>query len=155
MRPLLKIVAIATIPACLGVQVNSVAAQDLFNERWSIIPKDHAEPAPPAPDQHKPNSPEQAPTPSSQDQVAARSYNRVFSGKASFYSYSKGKTASGVTFDRDAMTAAHRTLPFGTRVRVIDLASTKSVVVKIVDRGPWIRDRILDLSIFPSAPPAA
>jgi rare lipoprotein A (peptidoglycan hydrolase) len=147
MRPLLKIVAIATIPACLGVQVNSVAAQDLFNERWSIIPKAHAEPAPPAPDQHKPNSPEQAPTPSSQDQVAARSYNRVFSGKASFYSYSKGKTASGVTFDRDAMTAAHRTLPFGTRVRVIDLASTKSVVVKIVDRGPWIRDRILDLSL--------
>jgi rare lipoprotein A len=45
------------------------------------------------------------------------------------------------------MTAAHRTLPFGTRVRVIDLASTKSVVVKIVDRGPWIRGRILDLSL--------
>jgi rare lipoprotein A len=45
------------------------------------------------------------------------------------------------------MIAAHRTLPFGTRVRVIDIASTKSVVVKIVDRGPWIRDRILDLSL--------
>jgi len=44
------------------------------------------------------------------------------------------------------MTAAHRTLPFGTKVRVIDVASTKSVVVKIVDRGPWIRGRILDLS---------
>ena len=45
------------------------------------------------------------------------------------------------------MTAAHRTLPFGTTVRVIDLASTKAVVVKIVDRGPWIRGRILDLSL--------
>jgi rare lipoprotein A len=45
------------------------------------------------------------------------------------------------------MTAAHRTLPFGTRVRVTDLASTKSVIVRIVDRGPWIRDRVLDLSL--------
>lgn len=45
------------------------------------------------------------------------------------------------------MTAAHRSLPFGTRVRVIDLASTKSVIVRIVDRGPWIRDRVLDLSL--------
>jgi rare lipoprotein A len=45
------------------------------------------------------------------------------------------------------MTAAHRSLPFGTTVRVTDLASTKSVVVRIVDRGPWIRDRVLDLSL--------
>jgi rare lipoprotein A len=44
------------------------------------------------------------------------------------------------------MTPAHRTLPFGTRVRIVDPASTRSVVVKIVDRGPWIRGRILDLS---------
>jgi rare lipoprotein A len=45
------------------------------------------------------------------------------------------------------MTAAHRSLPFGTRVRVTDVASSKSVVVLIVDRGPWIRDRVLDLSL--------
>jgi rare lipoprotein A (peptidoglycan hydrolase) len=154
MRLLINIVAIATIPAWLGVNMNSAAAQDLFNERWSIIPKAHAEPAPAAPDQTKQNAPAQAPigeqptpSPRDRDQAAARSYNRIFSGKASFYSYSKGKTASGATFDREAMTAAHRTLPFGTRVRVIDLASTKSVVVKIVDRGPWIRGRILDLSL--------
>lgn len=145
MRPLLIIVAMATMPAWLGVHVNSAAAQDLFNDR-SIIPKAHAEPAPAAPDQINQNLPEQAQTQSSQGHAAARN-NRVFSGKASFYSYSKGKTASGAIFDRDAMTAAHRTLPFGTRVRVVDLASTKSVVVKIVDRGPWIRDRILDLSL--------
>lgn len=152
MRPLLKIVAIATIPAWLGVHVNSAAAQDLFNERWSIIPKAHAEPAPAAPDQTKQNSPEQAPireqpAQSSQDRAAARSSNQVFSGKASFYSYSKGKTASGADFDRNAMTAAHRSLPFGTTVRVTDLASTRSVIVRVVDRGPWIRDRVLDLSL--------
>jgi len=45
------------------------------------------------------------------------------------------------------MTAAHRSLPFGTRVRVTDLASAKSVVVHIVDRGLWSRDRVLDLSL--------
>jgi rare lipoprotein A (peptidoglycan hydrolase) len=151
MRPLLIIVAMATIPALVGVNVTSAAAQDLFNDRWSIIPKAHAEPAPAGPDQLNKNSQEQAPTreqptQSSQGHAAARSYNRVFSGKASFYTYLKGKTASGAPFNRDAMTAAHRTLPFGTRVRVIDPASTRSVVVKIVDRGPWIRGRILDLS---------
>ena len=151
MRPLLTIVAMAIIPALLGVNVTAAVAQDLFNDRWSIIPKAHAEPAPAGPDQVNQNSPEQTPTKeqpgqSSQGRATARSYNRAFSGKASFYSYAKGKTASGAPFNRDAMTAAHRTLPFGTKVRVIDVASTKSVVVKIVDRGPWIRGRILDLS---------
>jgi rare lipoprotein A len=151
MRLLFRIVAVATIPAWLGVHVNSAVAQD-FNDRWSIIPKAHAEPAPEPPDQTKQNSPDrpltgQQATQSSEGRLGPRSSNRAFSGKASFYSYSKGKTASGATFDRDAMTAAHRSLPFGTRVRVTDLASTKSVVVRIVDRGPWIRDRVLDLSL--------
>jgi rare lipoprotein A len=146
MRALLRVVAIATIPAWLVTSVNSAAAQD-FNDRWSIIPKAHAEPAPEAPNQTKQNLPDQPatekqPTESSVNRLALQSANRVFSGKASFYSYSKGKTASGATFNRDAMIAAHRSLPFGTRVRVTDPASTKSVVVRIVDRG-----RILDLSL--------
>jgi rare lipoprotein A len=148
---LLRVVAIATIPAWLGTSMNTAAAQD-FNDRWSIIPQAHADPAPEAPDQTKQNSPDQPaaekqPTESSVNRLAPRSAKRVFSGKASFYSYEKGKTASGATFKRDAMTAAHRSLPFGTRVRVTDAASTKSVVVRIVDRGPWIRDRVLDLSL--------
>ena len=58
-----------------------------------------------------------------------------------------GKTASGSSFNRDSLTAAHRNLPFGTRVRVTDLASSKSVVVRITDRGPWVRGRVLDLSL--------
>ena len=45
------------------------------------------------------------------------------------------------------MTAAHRSLPCGTTVRVTDLASTRSVIVRIIDRGPWIHDRVLDLSL--------
>ncbi len=56
------------------------------------------------------------------------------------------KTASGEIFDKDKRTACHRTLPFGTMVRVVDVNSGKSVVVKINDRGVLNADRIIDLS---------
>jgi len=55
-------------------------------------------------------------------------------------------TASGEIFDKDEMTACHRTLPFGTLVRVVDVNSGKSVVVKINDRGVLSPDRVIDLS---------
>ena len=149
MRLLFGIVAVATIPAWLGLQVSSAAAQT-FNERWSIIPKAHAEPAPEAPEQTKQEPSDQRPTaePTRGREARSdrRSSNRVFSGKASYYSYQARKTASGSWFNRDSLTAAHRNLPFGTRVRVTDLASSKSVVVRITDRGPWVRRRVLDLS---------
>ena len=57
------------------------------------------------------------------------------------------KTASGEKFDMHAMTAAHRTLPFGTRIRVTNLENGKSVVVRVNDRGPFAEGRILDLSL--------
>ncbi len=56
------------------------------------------------------------------------------------------KTASGETFDMNQMTACHRSLPFGTMVRVVDLTSHKSVIVRINDRGVLFADRIIDLS---------
>src|SRR4051812_11534812 len=56
------------------------------------------------------------------------------------------KTASGRRFDKNAFTAAHRSLPFGTKVQVTNLANGKTVVVEINDRGPYSEDRILDLS---------
>ena len=55
-------------------------------------------------------------------------------------------TSSGEVFDTNELTAAHRTLPFGTRVKVTNLENGKSVVVKINDRGPFVEPRILDLS---------
>jgi rare lipoprotein A len=68
-----------------------------------------------------------------------------FSGKASFYGNESGsKTASGQRFNQNAMTAAHRSLPFGTKVRVTYRG--QSVVVTINDRGPFIKGRVLDLS---------
>ena len=70
---------------------------------------------------------------------------RTFSGMASYYGNESGsKTASGQRFNQNAMTAAHRTLPFGTKLRVTH--GDRSVVVTINDRGPFIRGRVLDLS---------
>ncbi|MFZ3202846.1 MAG: septal ring lytic transglycosylase RlpA family protein, partial [Pseudomonas sp.] len=56
------------------------------------------------------------------------------------------KTASGERFDQHALTAAHRSLPFGSRVLVTNLRNEKSVVVRINDRGPYARGRIIDVS---------
>ena len=69
-------------------------------------------------------------------------------GMASFYGQAhQGKlTASGDTFDSSALTAAHRTLAFGTMVQVTNLDNGQSVTVKITDRGPYVRKRIIDLS---------
>jgi len=148
MSPLLRVIAIVALPAWLATSANSAVAQD-FSDRWSIIPKAHAEPAtePPAQNPAGPAPAITQPTQSSETPAVRQSFNRVFSGKASFYSYSKGKTASGAKFDRDAMTAAHRSLPFGTKVRVTDISSSKSVIVRISDRGPFIAGRVLDLSL--------
>ncbi|MCY1288399.1 rare lipoprotein A [compost metagenome] len=69
-------------------------------------------------------------------------------GKASYYgrAHHGKKTASGERFDQHALTAAHRSLPFGTRVRVTNLNNDRSVVVRINDRGPYARGRIIDVS---------
>ena len=69
-------------------------------------------------------------------------------GLASYYgrAHDGRHTASGEVFDMHAMTAAHRTLPFGTRVRVTNLSNGRRVVVRINDRGPHKKKRIIDLS---------
>ena len=69
------------------------------------------------------------------------------SGTASVYSTSSGTgTASGQKLNPRALTAAHRTLPFGTKVRVINKKNGRSVVVTINDRGPFVRGRVIDLT---------
>lgn len=64
-------------------------------------------------------------------------YGREFAGH---------RTASGEMFDPNGMTAAHRTLPFGTRVRVTNSRNGRSIVVRINDRGPFVKGRAIDLS---------
>ena len=69
----------------------------------------------------------------------------VQTGIASWYR--DHRTASGERFSVNAMAAAHRTLPFGSKVRVVDLKTGSSVIVRINDRGPYIRGRIIDLTV--------
>ncbi len=71
-------------------------------------------------------------------------------GKASWYSIGTNagtRTASGERLSNDAATAAHKTLPMGTRVRVTNVKNGKSEIVRIIDRGPYTRGRIIDLTI--------
>lgn len=72
----------------------------------------------------------------------------TIAGKASWYGpkFHGRTTASGEPFDMDRLTAAHRTLPFGTLVRVVNPASGAAVVVRINDRGPFAGKRVIDLS---------
>jgi len=65
-------------------------------------------------------------------------------GHASYYS--GRKTASGERFSSRGMTAAHKTLPFGTRVRVTNLSNGRSITVRINDRGPFVSGRVIDLT---------
>ena len=80
--------------------------------------------------------------------LAGCSKKMVETGQASFYAdmFSGRKTASGATFRQNKLTAAHKTLPFGTKVKVINLTNGKKVKVRINDRGPFVQGRIIDLS---------
>ncbi len=81
-------------------------------------------------------------------QSAIASSDSVQRGHASWYGpgFHGRLTANGERFNTHALTAAHRTLPFGTRVRVVNQKTGRSVVVRINDRGPFIKGRIIDLA---------
>ncbi|WP_379921051.1 septal ring lytic transglycosylase RlpA family protein [Erythrobacter sp. R86502] len=95
-------------------------------------------------------APEAAPMQASDDNTAASApvETRLGRGSASYYAarFNGRRTASGERFDNSAMTAAHRTLPFGTRLRVTNPANGRSVVVRVNDRGPFTRGRLIDVS---------
>ncbi|HAL66740.1 MAG TPA: septal ring lytic transglycosylase RlpA family lipoprotein [Pseudomonas sp.] len=78
--------------------------------------------------------------------IDPRGYDRT--GTASYYGarHHGKRTASGEAFNQHGLTAAHRNLPFGSRVLVTNLANRRSVVVRINDRGPHARSRLIDLS---------
>ena len=81
-------------------------------------------------------------------QISVGGVRISFRGMASYYGYdgSSNRTASGQRFNPEEMTAAHRSLPFGTQVRVTNTHNGRSVVVRINDRGPYVRGRVIDLS---------
>lgn len=78
-----------------------------------------------------------------------KSSKNVLYGKASYYGpkFHGRKTANGEVFDQHALTAAHKTLPFNTVCKVTNLFNKKQVTVRINDRGPFVGNRILDLSL--------
>jgi len=76
--------------------------------------------------------------------IASANAASAASGLASVYS--GGRTASGERMNPGALTAAHRTLPFGTSVTVVNRNTGRSIVVRINDRGPFVRGRVIDLS---------
>lgn len=69
--------------------------------------------------------------------VHASYYHDKFNGR---------RTSSGIRFDNNKFTAAHKLLPFGTKLKVTNLASGKSVIVEVIDRGPFVKSREIDLS---------
>jgi len=73
---------------------------------------------------------------------------QIQTGKASFYAdkFEGSPTASGEKYRHSKLTAAHKTLPFGTKVKVTNTANNQSVEVVINDRGPWVENRVIDLS---------
>ena len=72
---------------------------------------------------------------------------RIITGEASWYGpgFFGNRTANGEVYQRGTMTAAHRTLPFGTKVRVTNLWNGRSEVIRINDRGPFVHHRVIDL----------
>ena len=74
--------------------------------------------------------------------------HEISTGVVSWYGgkFHGRKTASGEKYDKDELTAAHKSLPFGTKVKVTNIRNGKSVVVEINDRGPYAKSRVLDLS---------
>ncbi len=80
--------------------------------------------------------------------LKAEPSGKTLSGRASWYGpgFHGRRTASGERFNTNALTAAHRSLPFGTRVRVVNRRTGRSVVVRINDRGPFAHGRVIDLS---------
>lgn len=70
---------------------------------------------------------------------------KSFQGMASWYKMGT-RTASGERYNPDGLSAAHRSLPFGTKLRVTNLRNGKSVVVRVNDRGPFVRGRVIDVS---------
>jgi len=80
---------------------------------------------------------------------AGEAYSILEEGMASYYAdeFNGKRTSNGEIYDMNQMTAAHRTVPFNSRIRVTNLENGKSVVVRINDRGPFKDDRIIDLSL--------
>ncbi|MFC6646543.1 septal ring lytic transglycosylase RlpA family protein [Granulicella cerasi] len=121
---------------------------------WSSgYPPKHRKPAPSSGDRAsatpRPTAPRpSAPAPDTSNLTLTGKPIMTETGMASWYgpSFHNRKAADGSTYDQNGLTAAHRTLPLGSLARVTNLATNESVIVRITDRGPFVRGRLMDLS---------
>ncbi|HEV2160004.1 septal ring lytic transglycosylase RlpA family protein [Bradyrhizobium sp.] len=133
-RLLLAIVSAASLAACAQSPVGRQRA-DLGTSRQAAVERPHRVAA-------------LHPRPIRRARIAnGEARQHAAHGVASFYSDTE--TASGEKFDKNELTAAHPTLPFGTKLRVTDVSSGRFVTVRVNDRGPYVRGRVVDIS--PSA----
>ena len=134
-RLLLAIAGAASLAACAQSPVGRQKADLAGASRQAAVERPHRVAA-------------LHPRPISRARVPAGDAKQTAShGVASFYSDTE--TASGERFDKNELTAAHPSLPFGTKLRVTDVSSGRFVTVRINDRGPYVRGRVVDVS--PSA----
>lgn len=138
-----------TGPGSSSAQTRSASARDAALAEMSPPPPRPAD-HPGDADRGRERTPSATPTPqpSETSPEPKKKRHRILSRgscEASYYGI-HGRTASGETYDPDALTAAHRTLPLGSKVRVINRHNDRSVIVRINDRGPFVAGRCLDLS---------
>ncbi|MBK3659752.1 septal ring lytic transglycosylase RlpA family protein [Bradyrhizobium diazoefficiens] len=136
-RLLLAIIGAASLAACAQSPVGRQKADLAPTIRQTAIERPHRVAALHPHPIYRPRSPDHV---ASARQTASQ-------GVASFYSDTE--TASGEKFDKNELTAAHPSLPFGTKLRVTDVSSGRFVTVRVNDRGPFVRGRVVDIS--PSA----
>lgn len=136
-RLLLAIIGAASLAACAQSPVGRQKADLAATGRQAAVERPHRVAA-----LHP--RPISRPRPSDD---AGRITQTAAHGVASFYSDTE--TASGERFDKNELTAAHPSLPFGTKLRVTDVSSGRFVTVRVNDRGPFVRGRVVDIS--PSA----
>jgi rare lipoprotein A len=145
LAPTLRLAAIAPAPLQIPNRPKKQAREPFKQARLAPeIGAPKPEPSKPGAERRAPqNEAEIAATPPSpQDE---KDNTPVESGRASWYAL-PGPTASGERMNANALTAAHPTLPFGSKVKVVNLANGREIVVRINDRGPFAKNRIIDLS---------
>jgi rare lipoprotein A len=127
---------VATTSRLVPALIALAALAGCATPRGTVSPPPASEKAPPPISEHAPPRPEKAPRPPSQTGYASW-YGRWHHGR---------QTTSGEVYDMNRFTAAHPSLPMGTRVRVTNLRNGRSVDVRVNDRGPAVDGRIIDLS---------
>ena len=132
----------AAAPAFSGGQGRDLFAPTPFGELQGLARPASADADKPAPAAAPPAAEPPALPPLAEAPAPRRALGR---GLVAWYDL-KNRTASGEVFDAGALTAGHRTLPFGTKVEVVNLRNGRAVTVKITDRGPYTRGRVIDLS---------